>query len=389
MPGPDYWLTKKVLLLVTSIALTLGATEVFLRLSPWPLGGFYVLVPGTSWSITAAPEVINGVTGVAHYRVNRRGIRGRDFGPDHSEYRILAIGGSTTECAQLDETEVWTSLMEAALARSSGERRPWVGNIGRSGLTSREHVVQLKYLLDQYPHFDALVALVGVNDMLGALRRGWDYRLPTPITQPAAEQEDLARAFAVVPPGEPRGESWVRRTALWHLARQVKLSWNARRTFDLTKGAQGLIHAREHRLQGRVIDTLPPLDAPLSDYRYNLTAMAALARAARTRLVLVTAPSLWRANLSPREAEKLWFGWIGSDWPSSASYFSSGALASAMARYNTTMLDVCRDQGIECVDAASVLPRDTLTFYDDIHFTEAGSRALASLLTSYFRSRAP
>jgi hypothetical protein len=37
------------------------------------------------------------------------------------------------------------------------------------------------------------------------------------------------------------------------------------------------------------------------------------------------------------------------------------------------------------VDAATLVPRDTTMFYDDVHFTEAGSARLADILISYFK----
>jgi hypothetical protein len=85
----------------------------------------------------------------------------------------------------------------------------------------------------------------------------------------------------------------------------------------------------------------------------------------------------------------LWFGWIGADWSRSKTYYTTGALARAMAIYNGALLGACREKGVECVDAAALIPRDTSMFYDDVHFTEAGSAKLAAVLTSYFRSRVP
>jgi hypothetical protein len=60
-----------------------------------------------------------------------------------------------------------------------------------------------------------------------------------------------------------------------------------------------------------------------------------------------------------------------------------------MARYNETLLDVCRERGLDCVDAARLLPHDTTAMYDDVHFNEQGSRMLARVLVEHFRARPP
>jgi lysophospholipase L1-like esterase len=60
-----------------------------------------------------------------------------------------------------------------------------------------------------------------------------------------------------------------------------------------------------------------------------------------------------------------------------------------MARYNDTLLEVCRARGLDCVDAAHLLPRDTTALYDDVHFNEQGSRLLARALAKSLRERPP
>jgi lysophospholipase L1-like esterase len=321
-------------------------------------------VPGTDWTIAEAPEVVRGIEGVSRYRVNSFGIRGRTFGPDASEFRILAVGGSTTECAQLDETEVWTSLLEQALRPMPDGRRPWVGNVGRSGLTTREHLLQLERLLPQYPRIDAVLAMVGANDMLSALKQGPRYRPFGP---------DLSRAFLLLP-----GKSALRQAVL-----RVKLSWNARRAFG-PEDAATLERARRARREARSwIDALPDLKAPLADYRRNLSAMADVAAAGNVRLVLATQPSRWRERMSDRDSRELWFGWVGEDWPEAEAYFTTGALERAMSAYNQALREVCRERGLDCVDAAAMVAPDAAFFYDDLHFTEAGSRRLAEVLAPH------
>jgi hypothetical protein len=87
--------------------------------------------------------------------------------------------------------------------------------------------------------------------------------------------------------------------------------------------------------------------------------------------------------MADSDSKELWFGWVGEDWPVAEGYFTTGALERAMAAYNEALLGVCRERGLDCVDAAASLPPDAASFYDDVHFTEEGSRQLAEVLARH------
>lgn len=394
MPGrTGPCLTNLTLLLVSGL-MGIGLTEGALRALLPSARGYYALMPGTNRSFDVPPGLLPGVAGRVRYRVNRYGIRGRLFGPDGAEYRILAGGGSTTECLVLDDTLAWPYLLEAGLDRTADGRRAWVGNVGRSGKTARDHVVQIKHLLTWYPRIDAVIVLVGANDLVKTLQQGFDYGAPRPITEPAAEAEQLQSAFVSLPgtlqgAGGSSARPWFRETAVWQLARRAKLVWQHRSRWGAGDG--GIARVRRVRAQvDHPIDSLPPLDAPLAEYRANLEAIIAVARAAGVRLVFMTQPTLWHEHLSPALERLLWFGWVGTREPdSTTAFFTTSALARGMSRYNATLLSVCADAGGECIDVAGFLPPDTTVFYDDMHFNEAGSRQLAELLQDHFARRPP
>lgn len=59
-----------------------------------------------------------------------------------------------------------------------------------------------------------------------------------------------------------------------------------------------------------------------------------------------------------------------------------------MKRYNDAVLEVCKAEGLECIDL-SHLEEDTTVFYDDVHFNEAGARKVARILADYLQARPP
>ncbi len=367
---------------IASFGAALALAEAALRLVA-PEERYTVLVPGSEWTVAESRD-IRGVRGVSRYRVNAEGIRGRLSGPDSAEYRLLAVGGSTTQSANLDDDEAWTHLLETRLGRTTDGRVTWVGNVGASGLRAAHHVVQLDYLLRQPPRVQGIIMLLGVNDLAAALAQGWHYR-PADDSTPEAKGRVLFKAFARAPAvsTEPR----FKRTALWRLARRARQNWTAQRFIG--HSSEGVRRARAHRAASPTVDSLPPLDQPLADYRHNLGAIADRAAAVGVRIVFVTHPYLWRSDISAEDGGLLWFGWIGDNWTTATAYYTPGALARGMETYNLEMLSFCKERRLECVDAASTLNAEPDILYDDVHFTERGSARLAEVLATWLTARAP
>jgi hypothetical protein len=128
---------------------------------------------------------------------------------------------------------------------------------------------------------------------------------------------------------------------------------------------------------------LPDLSSALEEYARNIGALIDIAEEKSVRLIFMTQPTLWKAGLSEEKIALLWFGEIGKYQKGRAGkYFSVEALEEGMERYNETLLDVCRRRGIECINLASRLEKNTTIFYDDCHFNESGARMVAEILSN-------
>jgi hypothetical protein len=397
--------TRSVLIpLGLAAAALVGAgllAELALRLFIRPPQIYSVLLPGMRRTWEADPRFSHGIEGPAHYEVNEEGIRGRPFGADSAEYRILLVGGSTTECSPLDEPETWGAIAARELGHTRDGRAIWVGNVGRSGLTARDHAVTVKYLLRQYPRIDLVVVLVGVNDLTVALRPAGAYTLPKPITDPEAERRQIRSTFMLAPGGfhEPAtstllfdGSPWYKSTALYQLVKRAWLRHYAR-SRNLVQDASGSIYSvwREHRRTSpALLPDLPDLTDALVEYRRNLDATVEFAREGGADLVFLTQPTLWKPEITPAEEALLWLGGTGAfqEEPGHA-YYAVPALAEGMGQYNRALLEVCAEAGLQCLDLAATIPADTSVFYDDVHFTETGSAAVGHLLASHLRATRP
>lgn len=343
--------------------------EVLLR--SFASDSWFVWPPNLRYEFHPLPEVMPGVSGVSRFEINGQGLRGDELAEDQ-EVRLLALGGSTTECLYLDGAEAWPRLLQDRL--EAGQKKVWVGNAGRSGLNTWHHGVQAEKLLAQYPKIDVVLVLAGVNDLSQrlALDRSWAPPAADKVMDEAFEQKPLRFM-----PGP-----FYKRTALWQGLKKID---RRLRTAGTSQDPTGRVYAtwRSRRQEASSRRTeLPDLGPALEDYARNLRSIADTAARHGARVVFMTQPALWREDL-PEDLERLlWMGGVGRfQQESGHEYYSAGALAEGMGAYNRTLLEVCREiPGAICIDLAARLPQDATVFYDDVHFNEEGSRRVARVV---------
>ena len=306
-------LSKKILfssiLLGLACLVFIPATEIALR----------ILHPGSSEYLPLVPnsrEVFNpkfspGIRGPSVYQVNSIGVRARELtGSRDEQFRILAVGGSTTEGLVTDQTRVWTQLLEDRLGARLG-RAAWVGNVGRSGLNSRHHAVQIPHLVEVYDP-DMIVVLVGVNDFIARLSQHDDYD-PDYMNGAGNREALMRRAFKVHPnQGIVWAEDpWYKRTRLWGVMRAIKHSrGNAMLAVDSDGDNPRRWSELRYTSTARTA-TLPNLDSALAEYERNLVEVIASAGSLGVELVLMTpAHDLARGAVPMRLCAGS--GWAGS-----------------------------------------------------------------------------
>ena len=348
---------------------------------------YYVWPPGFEWSSEPDPR-IGGIQGVSKLTINSLGMRGDEW-TGRERYRVLAVGGSTTICGELDDSEAWPHLVQERLAALLGEHAVWVGNVGRPGHGTHQHIEQVGKLLAQYPEIDAVLLLVGINDMLFHL--GWTLVPPGARKPPDPGSSDSSgEPFTVTPARDPDA-AWYQQLALTRIFSLLGRDASASRSPIIDRSFSFVIDARLARSRAHAYrDELPDLEPVLAGYATALAEIAHLTRSAGVRLILLTQPTLWRPDLSEADQARLWMGGppFGIELPEPV-YYSIGALARAMHGYNQTLLRVCSEQGVECLDVAERMPRDGSIFSDDAHLTERGARLLADQIAAYLAETKP
>jgi lysophospholipase L1-like esterase len=371
-------------LMLVSLAFSLAAGELVLRLVGSDRSSYYVWPPNFRATLSPSPELMPGIEGESRFTVNDQGLRGDRLDPHASG--ILALGGSTTECLYLDDQETWPYLLQRRLnAHRGGGDQVWVGNAGRSGHTSHHHLAHAERLLELSPAIDTVLVLSGANDLLQRLQLDRGYR-PQGPADPDARRRLLDRAFAVWP-GFTADDPFWKRSEIWRRARLVKNRYLDAAPAGLIQDRTGSIYAQwraNRRAASGFRTVLPDLSPAIDDYVSNLRGIIDQAKARQVRVILMTQPAVWRAGLPPEEEALLWMGGTGAYQETAGrEYYSPEALAEGLRGFNQAMLGTCAATQVECIDLEPRLAKDRRVFYDDMHFTEAGARAVADTIAEY------
>ncbi len=354
-----------VLLVLSSVLavalLEAGAGYLDARLRP-EARFFHTRGPQLQQTFQPDPRYIAGITGPSQYTTRANGLRAPEA-PPRDALRVLFIGGSTTECTYLDDTETWAWGAAGATARAL-DRRVWAGIAAVSGFDTRDHVqfIANSPLVRQA---DALVVQTGVNDLWRSLageRDQIDFDRFAPAPRRAAD-----------PPAVSRREHrpwWTRANTiqLWHTLRRpapdpAQVEGDA--------GAEYAVR-RARRAEAERVRQVPLERVGTESYAARVQALAEAARRRGVPLLLVGQPVLWAGDLSPRIEARCWFGWLED-----GRYLALAALRRYMEEYNEVLRGGAIAHGARYVDVANMHGQPGL-FYDDCHFTELGAQVLAA-----------
>lgn len=358
------WITTLILLIASlSIANTLAGywiPQPYFANYPWP-------------PMKRVRDVVGnlpGVKGPIEFSINRWGLRGPEFSPDISAQRILCVGGSTTECLYVTDPRSWPWRLETILQQKGIKCPLFVGNAGRSGQIASQHA----FLIRNYEasdKFDRIVVMCGIND-LGALLHGNRREREASIAQDTLFYKQRPH------------EAYYRRLTLWRMGETILDVGNPAASGQIIQDPAGrwidqFRASRREKLAKNGIDHPPTqLAADLKDYRRDLLSVVEAARLRGSELLLVTQPTMWRANL-PKELDDLL--WEQTD---DAAY-TTRVLAEMMAKYNDVLIEVAKETNTRYLDLASQLPADTTVFYDDCHFNDSGCDKVAQAVADALR----
>jgi lysophospholipase L1-like esterase len=364
------------LLVLGSICLSLLLAELALRIAqPGSPVHYAVWPPGLEQVIIPDAQDTPGISETYRFRVSAQGYRGR--GIANEQMRIAAFGGSTTESLFVRDALTWPHLIEDRLARTLGVST-WVGNFGKSGRNTRQHVLDAMFVL---PQFRAQIALflVGVNDLGVALIN--PAGTPMSIEQILSD-EYLQKSLVVSEThSSPVRLLGLVRDAARSVAHRVVGAGTTEETPHITTKYYRI--GRERRAVAVMTSVTPHIGSWLDEYGRNLAKIADLVRRQGALPVFISQPTSWSAAVPGNVEALFWWGGAGEAGPDGrfTLYYSSEAMGRMMELYNERLRSIARDNDVPLIDAAQKLTKDPSYFYDEMHYNEAGSRAIADIIS--------
>lgn len=286
---------------------------------------------------------------------NSLGFRGPELPANFDKaLSIVVVGGSTAEEYYLSDEKTWPFLLEQKLRQTHPD--VWVNNAGFDGHSTYGHNILLKsYLLKLKPKY--IIFLIGLNDIERSdLNPGFDNTLLKgsylSTVDYVAEKSELAN-----------------------------LILNIGRTLEARKKA--VLHssidlAKMHRLESPVEEAASSLKKQavyVAAFKKRVEDLVGATRQNGITPILMTQPVLWGDVTDPSTKVKL--GDLQVKEGVNARLFWQ-----TLQLYNEATRQVARANKLKLVDLANELPKDSLYYYDGLHYTNEGARKISEVLHS-------
>jgi hypothetical protein len=289
---------------------------------------------------------------------NALGFRGPDTPANFAaQLSIIAVGGSTTECHFLSDHKDWPYLVGKKLENNF--TNVWMNNAGIDGQSTFGHQLLLNdYIKQIRPKI--VLFLTGVNDMENEGPSFFD------LQKEKNAYPDL-RHFLY-------NNSEVI-NAIVNLARGARAQrFNNTSQKMKLPGALGILHISEKEREKRLSRQQKYLDG----YGARISALIDTCKRYDMLPVFITQPclsgyaidSVTGVNLATAKVE---------------DRLNGALLFDLLELYNNKIRNVCSDKAVPCIDLAAFMPKNSLYFYDQTHFTNKGAAMVANVVAEKMR----
>jgi lysophospholipase L1-like esterase len=328
---------------------------------------------------TEAEPGLPGLSGRHRFTTNNMGFRGDSLADPKppGEFRVFMVGGSTTECFYLDDSDDLARVLQRDLSAAAPPGTTVrVYNAGLSGAASDDHIAMLS---QRIVHFqpDLVIVFCGINDLTRSIY-GYDYRHYIEY-RPAYRKPWFKRW--------PMKLQVTRR--LFLLKERIKPDrQRLQEQRTLVTNYAGLVGLERSAPES---DAIPRTDE--ASYATNLRTLAGIAAGNHFKLVFMTQQTTWNSTVDLKARSRHWMRYrAGAPEAEGGSTrngftFREDKMDAAMERLNDTMRRVGDEESIPVYDLAHTLPKSLAYFYDDCHFNTAGASATANGLSQFILAR--
>jgi lysophospholipase L1-like esterase len=309
-------------------------------------------------------DVSSKLEPVIYYSRNSLGLRGEEMPADATNYvKIIAIGGSTTECSYNSDSATWTEVLKRQL-RQKLQPKIWVNNAGLDGTTTYGHRILLQdHIVKLRP--DYVLFLVGINDTEKDDGHPFDLYHSDSINK-----KNFTEFFRSLLKKTETG-ALIENLYRYRIAYKKGL---IHRQVDYAK--QGTVYLPFDSMMKHITAQAPYLSA----YRQRILTLDSVCKANNIRAIFITQPSLFGNFVDP--ATGLNFTRIKI-----TDGRNSVLEKNILELYNDELRNLEKEGKINTIDMAKAMPKNSAYYYDFTHYTSSGTdtfgRMLSDSLLSY------
>ena len=142
----NFYKLRKPIVSLYAVIVVVSLVELILVIAPsvdpapalWP--------PGLEVQLATDSDSLPGIRAGHSFSGNNVGLRGPDLEDGGNKFKIVAIGGSTTQNLVLEDTKAWTFLTAQALNQGQSREVVWIGNGGQSGPNTLDYLASMRSL---------------------------------------------------------------------------------------------------------------------------------------------------------------------------------------------------------------------------------------------------
>lgn len=279
--------------------------------------------------------------------------------------RILCLGASTTEQVTQNTEDTWCGILETELNRQysgSGFRVETIA-YGKGGHRAIHNWLWIQDNLDRFAP-DMVITLLGINDVLSdsdrdgrrkIIEKWQDKKKINEFKIACTRYSQICRRLKILSQkNKLRKQLRTGRVVEWHSKSLPELRKTYRGLPYIEKPARGT--------------------APITDFGDSVRSIVTYLERKKVPVILLGQPVLWKNEVSEEEYNTLWFSLTTSGGRIRPS---TQWLYAEMKEFNLVQQSLGNDSTVKYLDLDKLIPKTLEYYFDDCHYTDRGSRAVA------------
>lgn len=318
----------------------------------------YITLPkNMSRNVFIKTDLISGISSPSHISTDQMGFRTTkniNYFDKKNEYRIFAIGASTTEQIFIDDSKTWATYLQSEL--NILNKNVVVINTGVSGLRAKHHFYTALEVSRYSP--DALIFMFGINDWNKDITSNLDdasvIRINFEITSsPLFKSLNVIRTLIDGMTSE-NSSSKINEYGEYYAKQNNSLDRNLKKSIDIKSVSK--------------------------DYEYWVNKIFELCEEKKLKCLFVNQATAYSKNISFDLKKRLWMT------PPERNYtLELDNLISVSSIYNSWLMKTAFSKNFPICDISEQLDASLDNFYDDCHFNEGGAKKVGKLLSICIR----